>query len=142
MVEARSQVTEDHTGSFRVLPLGSFWTAHNKGNAQDDWCAKACTSSSSDWCNKFMGAASSRFDVGLYGAEGVLVCARYWASKAELQYTKWMQAGAYFPYTYSAEELQAFTESPAFSGFMRYQGPHLKLFAWKRLQDLRALSPH
>ena len=88
-----------------------------------------------------MGAASSRFGVGLYGAEGALVCARYWAAKADLHYTQWVQAGAPFPYTYSAEQLQAFTEPPAFTDFMRGQGPHLKPFAWKRLQDLRASSP-
>ena len=55
MVEARAQVSEDYTGSFRVLPLGSLWTAQNKGKAQDNWCAKACTSSSNDWCKTCMG---------------------------------------------------------------------------------------
>ena len=89
-----------------------------------------------------MGSASSRFDVGLYGAEGALVCARYWAAKADLHYSQWMQAGAPFPYTYSTGELQAFAEPPDLTAFMSSQGPRLKPAAWKRLQDLMALCPH
>ena len=53
MAAAKSEVCNDHSGSFRVIPLGGQWTQKEKAIAQDAWQGKCCTAHSRQWCKDF-----------------------------------------------------------------------------------------
>lgn len=138
MEKAHKVSAVDHTGHFRVKPLGGLWTAMARGVVQDAWAGCCAGHQSADFCRRFGLQAAMRFDVGLYGSGGALTCARYWVCKLSYWFDLYLLAGSPQQYTFAEDDLAAFEEPEDFSRLVHeITAPKARV----RFEALRALRP-
>lgn len=115
MAKASAEVAFDNSGAFRVNPLGGLWTAATFGTAQDAWAGTTVGKDSAAWCRRHQLQTSARFYLSLYGAEGSLVCARYWVARLQHFLDMWVDSGAPPKFRYTHAHLDSFQEPKEFS---------------------------
>ena len=141
MEQARNRVTHDHTGAFRVVPLGGKWLMATSGMAQDAWKGMACLADSKNWCQAYGLNISARFNINAYQNEGAMCLARLYVARLSHFYEIWIDLGCPKPYTFSQEQDEAFIEPESFTDFRHTVLPQLPQFYASRVLEISALRP-